>query len=57
MSEPMPAAERQAVAEHARKAAAALRFEAEPSGLGAEAAGALSVTNTALTLWLATPAV
>ena len=57
MSEPMPAAERQAVAEHARKAAAALRFEAEPSGLGAEAAGALGVADAALTLWLATPAV
>ena len=57
MSEPMPAAERQTVAEHARRAAAALRFEAGPPGLGAEAAGALDVADAALTLWLAASAV
>ena len=53
----MPAAERQAAAEQARKAAAALRFEAGQPGLGAEAAGALDVADAALTLWLAAPAV
>lgn len=54
----MPAAERRSVAEHARQAAAALRFEAEEfSGLGADAAGALGVADATLTLWLAAPAV
>ena len=48
-----PAAERRAVAEQARKAAAALRSEAGPTGLGADAAGALQVADAALTVWLA----
>ena len=55
--EAAPAAERQTVAEHARKAAAVLKAEAGPTGLGAEAAGALEVVNAALTVWLASSAV
>ena len=53
MSEAAPAAERRAVAENARKAAAVLKAGAGPTGLGPEAAGALDVADAALTVWLA----
>jgi hypothetical protein len=57
VAEAAPAAERRAVAEQARKAAAALQAEAGPTGLGADAAGALDVAQAALTVWLAISAV